>query len=95
MVLKREGEKLSFSCSSVRTRVKHSNLFATRIISYRNSFLFIFITVWGKANNNLLILLAFLYYIPDASFKSWALSVRSQENSGSWRPKCPYAAVER
>lgn len=30
---------------------------------------------------------------PAASFSAATLSVRSQENSGSSRPKCPYAAV--
>ncbi len=32
-------------------------------------------------------------YRPAAAFKVAALSVRSHENSGSSRPKCPYAAV--
>ena len=32
-------------------------------------------------------------YRPAAFFSSAALSVNSQVNSGSWRPKCPNAAV--
>ena len=32
-------------------------------------------------------------YSPAAARSVWALSVRSQVNSGSSRPKCPYAAV--
>ncbi len=32
-------------------------------------------------------------YSPAAARSAAALSVRSQENSGSSRPKCPYAAV--
>jgi hypothetical protein len=34
-----------------------------------------------------------LVYSPAAARSRWALSVRSQVNSGSSRPKCPYAAV--
>ena len=33
------------------------------------------------------------YLMPAAAFSAAALSVRSHENSGSSRPKCPYAAV--